>query len=68
MPRSISELIHRTDIEVAAQEILDPIQRLKYVRNATATEVKPDLTRRRMVWLGLASALLPARSGSVLRA
>jgi len=62
MPRSISELIHRTDIEVAAQEILDPIQRLKYVRNATATEVKPDLTRRRMVWLGLAAALLPAWS------
>lgn len=53
--------MRRTDIECAAQEIRDPIQRLRYVRSATAAEAT-QVSRRRVVWLGLAAAVLPMRS------
>lgn len=61
MARSLSELIHRSDIEDAARAIGDPVERLRYVRRATEAPAV-EVGRRRILWLGLAGALLPMRS------
>lgn len=61
MARSLSELIHRSDIEDAARAICDPIERLRYVRTATAGATKKEINRRRILWLGLAGTVLPLR-------
>lgn len=63
MPRSLADLVDRTDIERGAKSIGDPVERLRYVRQATATADAPKRVNRRLiVWLGLAAAVVSLRS------
>src|SRR4051812_35879052 len=57
----LSELVQRTDIERKAQAIADPIQRLRYIRQATAVR-RARFSRRQVAWIAVAAAVLPARS------
>jgi hypothetical protein len=67
MSGNLSELIRRTDIERGARAIDDPIQRLRYMRRATALG-PAEPSRRWIVALGLAAATLPLRSDGRSRA
>src|SRR4051794_9805657 len=57
----LSELVQRTDIERRARSIADPVQRLRYIRQATAAR-RADSSRCRLIWLAVAAAVLPLHS------
>jgi hypothetical protein len=66
MGSHLTELIERTDIEREARTIGDPIQRLRYIRRATAIDRAP-VSRRWMISCGFAAVVLPLRSDSRYR-
>ena len=60
MGGNLSDLVDRTDIEHGARAIGDPVQRLRYLRRASAGRRPPS--RRWVLSAGLAAAVLPLRS------